>query len=79
MEPLPESAHPGWLFPFMPQDWEHTPAAVQAYVHRPTVSPLMIPLVYCHINSFQRALSMEKPFPGGENRRNGRASHHVAL
>jgi transposase len=33
MEPLPESAPPGWLFPFMPQDWEHTPAAVQAYVH----------------------------------------------
>jgi hypothetical protein len=47
--------------------------------HRPTVSPLMIPLVYCHIKSFQRALSMEKPFPGGENRRNGLASHHVAL
>jgi len=33
MEVLPESAHPGWPFPFMPQDWEHTPAAVQAYVH----------------------------------------------
>jgi transposase len=22
-----------WLFPFGPQDWEHTPTAVQAYVH----------------------------------------------
>src|SRR5439155_16719985 len=33
MELLPESAHPGWSFPFMPQDWEHTPAAVQGYVH----------------------------------------------
>src|SRR2546427_11426974 len=33
MEPLPESAPPGWSFPFMPQDCEHTPAAVQAYVH----------------------------------------------
>ena len=33
MEPLPESAHPSWPFPFVPQDWEHTPAAVQAYVH----------------------------------------------
>ena len=33
MEPLPESATPGWPFPFVPQDWEHTPAAVQAYVH----------------------------------------------
>jgi hypothetical protein len=46
---------------------------------KPTVSPLMIPLVYCHINSFQRASSMEKPFPGGENRRGGRALHHVEL
>jgi hypothetical protein len=33
MEPLPESVHPGWPLPFVPQDWEHTPAAVQAYVH----------------------------------------------
>src|SRR5215471_7724954 len=33
MESLPESANPNWPFPFMPQDWEHTPAAVQAYVH----------------------------------------------
>src|SRR5437879_3140359 len=36
---------------------------------RPTVFPLMIPLVYCHINSFQRASSVEKPWPGGEKRR----------
>jgi hypothetical protein len=42
-----------------------------------TVSPLMTPLVYCHINSFQRASSMEKPWPGGEKRRDGRAAHHV--
>jgi transposase len=33
MEPLPESAPPSWPFPFLPQDWEHTPAAVPAYVH----------------------------------------------
>src|SRR5215471_4846384 len=33
MELLPESANPDWPFPFVPQDWEHTPAAVQAYVH----------------------------------------------
>src|SRR6266702_3013231 len=33
---------------------------------RPTVSPLMIPLVYWHINSFQQASSVEKPLPGGE-------------
>ena len=30
MEPLPESADPGWPFPFTPQDWEQTPPAVQA-------------------------------------------------
>ena len=45
----------------------------------PTVSPLMIPLLYCHINSFQRASSMEKSFPGGENKIDGQASHHVEL
>ena len=32
MEPLPESANPGWPFPFTPQDWEQTPPAVQAYL-----------------------------------------------
>jgi transposase len=32
MEPLPESADPGWPFPFTPQDWEQTPPAVQAYL-----------------------------------------------
>jgi hypothetical protein len=45
--------------------------------YKPTVSPLMIPLVYGHINSFQRAASVEKPWPGGENRRGGRAAHPV--
>ena len=44
----------------------------------PTVSPLWIPLVYCHINGFQRASSVEKPWPGGEKRIGGRASHHEA-
>jgi hypothetical protein len=43
----------------------------------PTVSPLMIPLVYFHINSFQGASSVEKALPGGENRIDERASHHV--
>src|SRR5215467_9330629 len=33
MEPLPESVNPDWPLPFVPQDWEHTPTAVQAYVH----------------------------------------------
>jgi hypothetical protein len=32
MEPLAEPMHTAWPFPFVPQDWEHTPAAVQAYV-----------------------------------------------
>jgi hypothetical protein len=44
--------------------------------HRPTVSPLTIPLVYCHIKSFQRASGVERPLPGGEKRRGGRASPH---
>jgi hypothetical protein len=44
-----------------------------------TVSPLMIPLVCCHIKSFQRASSVEKPWPGGEKRRDGRASPPEAL
>src|SRR5215471_20536563 len=33
MEPLAEPMHTAGPFPFVPQDWEHTPAAVQAYVH----------------------------------------------
>jgi len=33
MEPLTEPISTAWPFPFVPQDWEHTPAAVQAYVH----------------------------------------------
>jgi hypothetical protein len=33
MEPLIEPVSMAWSFPFMPQDWEHTPTAVQAYVH----------------------------------------------
>ena len=33
MEPQSAPANPVWPFPFMPQDWEHTPTAVQAYVH----------------------------------------------
>jgi hypothetical protein len=39
----------------------------------------MIPLVYCHINSFQRASRVEKSVPGGENRRDGQAAHRVVL
>src|SRR5437660_7212223 len=32
-------------------------------------------LLYCHINSFQRASSVEKPLPGGEKRMAGWAAH----
>src|SRR5215831_14389371 len=46
--------------------------------YRPTVSPLIIPLWYCHINGFQRACSVEKPWPGGEKRIDGWAAHPVA-
>jgi hypothetical protein len=46
---------------------------------RPIVCPSAIPLVYCPIKSFQPASSVERPWPGGEKRRGGRASHHEAL
>jgi hypothetical protein len=45
---------------------------------RPTVSPLINPLLYCHINGFQRASRVGKPWPGGENRMDGWAAHPVA-
>jgi transposase len=32
MEPRPEFTPTDWPFPFTPQDWEHTPSAVQAYL-----------------------------------------------
>jgi hypothetical protein len=44
----------------------------------PTVSLLIIPLIYCHINSFQRVASVGKPLPGGEKKRDRWASHPVA-
>src|SRR5215475_3780287 len=44
----------------------------------PTVSPLIIPLLYCHINGFQRVFSVEKPWPGGQKRRGGWAAPPVA-
>jgi hypothetical protein len=39
-------------------------------------APLAIPLVYCHIKSFQRASSVARPSPGGEKRTAVWASHH---
>jgi len=33
MEPQSAPVHPIWPWPFGLQDWEHTPPAVQAYVH----------------------------------------------
>ncbi len=52
---------------------------VDVLLSTPTVSSLTIPLVYCHIKSFQRTSSVEKPWPGGEKRRDGRAAHLVEL
>src|SRR5262245_12457530 len=45
---------------------------------KPTVSPLIIPLLYCHINGFQRAFRVEKPLPGGEKKMDGWTAHPVA-
>ena len=45
---------------------------------KPTVSPLIILLLYCHINGFQRASSVGKPLPGGEKKLDEWASHPVA-
>ncbi len=42
-------------------------------------APLTIPLVYCHINSFQRASSEARPFQGGEKRTAVWASRHEDL
>src|SRR5712692_9873288 len=33
MEPQAAPATPGWPFPLVPQDWEHTPTAIQASGH----------------------------------------------
>jgi hypothetical protein len=33
MEPLTDPLSTAWSFPFVPQDWEHTPRAVHASVH----------------------------------------------
>ena len=54
MDPQTASTNPVWPFPFVPQDWEHTPTAVQAYVHtlhnrdreKPRGSPLPHHLAY---------------------------------
>jgi transposase-like protein len=42
-------------------------------------APLTIPLVYCPINSFQRATSLARPSQGGEKRTAVWASHHEEL
>src|SRR5215813_8676664 len=47
-------------------------------INKPTVSPLIIPLLYCHINGLQRASSVEKPWPGGKKKRDGWAAPPVA-
>ena len=42
-------------------------------------APLTIPLVYCHINDFQRASRLARPFQGGEKMTAVWASHHEEL
>jgi len=61
------------------QGWQCALTDDKALYVKPTVSPLMIPLWYCHINSFQRASGVEKPLPRGEKRRDGQAAHPVEL
>ena len=67
-------AHEGQVDPLK----EFTEACREERKIIPTVSSLMIPLVYCHINSFQRVSSVEKPLPGGEKKRDGWAAHLMA-
>ena len=61
------------------QGWQCALTDDKALDVTPTVSPLMIPLWYCHINSFQRASGVEKPLPRGEKeeRRAGSASRGI--
>ena len=42
-------------------------------------APLTIPLVYCHINDFQRASRLARPCQGGDKMTAMWASHHEAL
>src|SRR4029450_14074662 len=42
-------------------------------------APLAIPLVYCHINDFQRASRLARPFQGGAKMTAVWASHHEEL
>ena len=45
----------------------------------PTVSPAKNSLAYCHINDFQRASRLARPFQGGEKMTAVWASHHEEL
>ena len=54
------------LFTLFERFWQHEAARSHrgrpsVYQHKPTVSPLIIPLLYCSINGFQRASSVERP------------------
>jgi hypothetical protein len=59
---------------FVPVCRQEKRVVISAYTY--CIPPLMIPRVYCHIKSFQRASSVDKPWPGGEKRMDGRASPH---
>src|SRR5215471_475905 len=47
-------------------------------LYKPTVSPLTIPLIYCHINNFRRASRGGEAMARRRKRRGGWASHHEA-
>src|SRR5437763_15415082 len=53
--------------------------SVICYKNRPTVSPAKNSLAYCHINDFQRASRLARPFQGGEKMTAVWASHHEEL
>jgi hypothetical protein len=72
------TVHPhGLAFTTDPETIDHRLKLAYDYTI-PTVSPLIILLLYCHINGFQRASSAEKPLPGGKKRMDGGAAHPVA-
>jgi len=56
----------------------HYPHSLTAQIYL-LYAPLAIPLVYCHINNFQRAARLVRPFQGDEKMTAVWASHHEQL
>src|SRR5215467_4861692 len=76
-EPEPPSSAKIIQFPLFPESTRPVSndmarsALFSCIQGKPTVSLLITSLLYCHINGFQRASNMEKPWPGGEKRMDG--------